>query len=71
MEKKMCEKMKGHCFSDEEKQLLTNLGWDEKQILFVEDSIVEDKVKNLLYCTTVHRKHNTFNELMRSKEGFN
>ena len=38
----------GHCFSDGEKGKLKDKGWDEKQISFAEDSIIEDKIKELI-----------------------
>ncbi len=44
----MCEKMKGHCFSTEEKAKLKKKGWTVKQINFVENSVVEDKIKKLI-----------------------
>ncbi len=43
----MCEKCSA-CFSDEEKTKLKKKGWNKKQIDFVEDSIVEDKIKRLI-----------------------
>ena len=36
------------CFSEEEKTKLKEKGWDEHQISFVEDSCVEDKIKELI-----------------------
>ena len=40
--------MPGHCFSKEEKTKLSEKGWNEEQIKFVEDSVVEDKIKELI-----------------------
>ncbi len=40
----MCDSC-NKCFSEEEKTKLKDKGWDEEQINFVEDSIVEDKIK--------------------------
>ena len=42
----MCDP--GHCFTDEEKAKLKEKGWNERQIDFVEDSKVEDKIKELI-----------------------
>lgn len=42
----MCEP--GHCFSDEEKTKLKEKGWTEEQIAYAEDSVVEDKIKELI-----------------------
>jgi len=44
----MCKTMPGHCYSDEEKEILKNKGWTDEQIDFTENSIVEDKIKELL-----------------------
>ena len=38
----------GHCFSDEEKKKLEEKGWGKLQIDYVEHSIVEDKIKELI-----------------------
>ncbi len=38
----------GHCFSEEEKEKLREKGWDKYHIDFVEDSVVEDKIKELI-----------------------
>ena len=43
----MCKKCDA-CFSDEEKTKLKDKGWSEEQINFVEDSKVEDKIKELI-----------------------
>ncbi len=37
-----------NCFSEEEKTKLKEKGWNDEQIKFVEDSIVEDKIKELI-----------------------
>ena len=44
----MCDTMPGHCFSDEEKVKLEKLGWNKEQINFVENTKVENKIKELL-----------------------
>ena len=44
----MCEKMKGHCYSEEEKEKLKEKGWSKEQISFTESSIVEEKIKELI-----------------------
>ncbi len=44
----MCKEMKGHCFSNEEKTKLEGKGWTNEQINFVEDSLVENKIKELI-----------------------
>ena len=44
----MCEKMKGHCFTAEQKKELNARGWTQEQIDFAEDSIIEDKIKESL-----------------------
>ncbi len=44
----MCKKMPGHCFSEEEKTKLKDKEWTEKQIDFAEDSVIEDKIKELI-----------------------
>ena len=36
------------CFSEYEKTKLKDKGWKEEQINFVEDSLVEDKIKELI-----------------------
>lgn len=36
------------CFSEEEKTKLKDKNWTEEQISFVENSIVEDKIKELI-----------------------
>lgn len=36
------------CFSEEERTKLKEKGWTAEQIDFVEDSIVEDKIKELI-----------------------
>ena len=38
----------GHCFSEEEKTKLKEKGWNEEQINFADNSIVEDKIKELI-----------------------
>ncbi|KKN07404.1 hypothetical protein LCGC14_1067300 [marine sediment metagenome] len=38
----------GHCFSDEEKTKLKEKGWSEEQIHFADDSVIEDKIKELI-----------------------
>ncbi len=43
----MCRSCK-KCFSEEEKTKLKKKGWNEEQINFVENSIVEDKIKGYL-----------------------
>ena len=43
----MCEDC-GACFSEEEKTKLKERGWTEEQIKFTEDSVVEDKIKELI-----------------------
>jgi hypothetical protein len=43
----MCSKC-SKCFSEEEKKALKSRGWTEEQVKFVEDSIVEDKIKELI-----------------------
>ncbi len=43
----MCKTCK-KCFSKEEKTKLEGKGWNKKQINFVENSIVEDKIKKLI-----------------------
>ncbi len=40
--------MKGHCFSDGEKSKLQNSGWSKEQIDYAENSIIEDKIKELI-----------------------
>ena len=36
------------CFSEKEIKKLKNFGWDKKEIDFVENSIVENKIKELI-----------------------
>ena len=36
------------CFSDEEKTKLKEKGWTEEQVKFAEDSVIEDKIKELI-----------------------
>ena len=36
------------CFSEKEKTKLKGKGWTEKQIKFAEDSVIEDKIKELI-----------------------
>ncbi len=36
------------CFNEEEKTKLKEKGWNKKQISFVENSVVEDKIKELI-----------------------
>ena len=36
------------CFTEEEKTKLKEKGWTEQQVNFVENSIVEDKIKELM-----------------------
>ena len=43
----MCKTCK-KCFSEEEKTKLKEKGWNEEQINFVENSIVEDKIKEFI-----------------------
>ena len=43
----MCKKCSA-CFNDEEKTKLKEKGWDEGQINYVENSIVENKIKELI-----------------------
>ena len=43
----MCKSCK-KCFNEEEKTKLENKGWTKEQIDFVENSIVEDKIKELI-----------------------
>ncbi len=43
----MCSKC-SKCFSKEEKKKLRDIGWKTKEINYVEDSIVEDKIKELI-----------------------
>jgi len=38
----------GACFSEEEKTKLKEKGWTERQIDFAEDSVIEDKIKELI-----------------------
>lgn len=45
---KMCKKMKGHCFSEDEKNKLKDKGWSDGQVDFAEDSIIENKIKELI-----------------------
>ena len=42
----MCEP--GHCFSNEEKAKLKEKGWNEEQINFADNSIIEDNIKKML-----------------------
>lgn len=44
----MCKPHNANCFSDEEKEKLKDKGWTEEQIKFAEDSVIEDKVKELI-----------------------
>ncbi len=37
-----------NCFSEEEKKKLEDKGWTKEQIDFVENSKVEDKIKELI-----------------------
>ena len=43
----MCDNC-NECFSDEEKEKLIEKGWSEEQINYIEKSIVEDKIKELI-----------------------
>ncbi len=43
----MCNEC-NQCFSDEEKANLKGKGWSEEQINFAENSIIEDKIKELI-----------------------
>ena len=36
------------CFSKEEKTTLEDKGWTENQINFAENSVIEDKIKELI-----------------------
>jgi hypothetical protein len=36
------------CFSDEEKAKLKEKGWSEEQINFADNSIIENKIKELI-----------------------
>lgn len=36
------------CFSEEEKTKLKEKGWTEEQITFAEDSVIEDKIKEMI-----------------------
>ncbi len=36
------------CFNEKEKEELKGKGWNDKQINFAEDSIIEDKIKELI-----------------------
>ncbi len=36
------------CFSDEEKEKLTEKGWTKEEIEFANNSIIEDKIKELI-----------------------
>ncbi len=36
------------CFSEEEKKKLSDKGWSEDQINYAENSIIEDKIKELI-----------------------
>lgn len=44
----MCKPHNASCFSDEEKTKLKKLEWTDEQIKFAEDSVIEDKVKELI-----------------------
>lgn len=43
----MCDKC-NECFSDEEKVKLKDKGWSDEQVNFAENSVVEDKIKELI-----------------------
>ena len=43
----MCDDC-SQCFSDEEKTKLKEKDWTEEQIKFIEGSVVEDKIKELI-----------------------
>lgn len=43
----MCKEC-DECFTEEEKTKLKDKSWNEEQINFVEHSIVEDKIKELI-----------------------
>ena len=43
----MCKTCK-KCFSEEEKTKLKGRGWNEEQINLAENSIIEDKIKELI-----------------------
>jgi len=43
----MCKDCK-ECYSDEEKKKLKDKGWTEKQIIYTEGSVVEEKIKELI-----------------------
>ncbi len=44
---KMCESC-NKCFSEKEKTKLKDKGWTEEQTNFAEDSVIEDKIKELI-----------------------
>ena len=43
----MCDSC-DQCFSEEEKTEMKDKGWTEEQINFVENSVVEEKIKELI-----------------------
>ena len=43
----MCDSCSA-CFNEEEKKKLVKKGWNKKQINFAENSIIEDKIKELI-----------------------
>ena len=43
----MCSEC-NNCFTEEEKKKLEDKGWSEEQIKFVENSKVEDKIKEMI-----------------------
>ncbi|KKK53378.1 hypothetical protein LCGC14_3095400 [marine sediment metagenome] len=44
----MCPPHDSGCFNEEEKKKLTEKGWSSEQVSFVENSKVEDKIKELI-----------------------
>ncbi len=44
----MCPPHNSGCFSEEEKKTLSEKGWTEEQVKFAEDSVIEDKIKEMI-----------------------
>ena len=44
----MCKPHNADCFSEEEKTKLKEKGWTEEQIKYAEDSVIENKIKELI-----------------------
>jgi len=44
----MCKPHNAECFSDDEKVKLKGMGWSDEQVVFAEDSVVEERIKEMI-----------------------